>query len=332
MAALTAAFDLPRLKMMLRFHVGKDLELETGGASGEEVFFNLIGKAERAHWLPALMAGAIAANPTDALKKIEKELRPQIEAANKDHFNTTFVDNNLALVNRTVLRDYLRQLTDQHPTGARILLVNGPPLSGKSYSVRLISYLNRALKNFRFVWIDLKKISGEVRPEHLAMEIVDQMALDRKIIPELNQEQDSRWVRLFASRLQGVIGNAADIWWIVIDGFNHARLSTAVNDLIRDLSERRMTMPELRIVLLSYPDSLSPDVERVALRETIAPISREDLIGFFAQIYKESQKDHSPKDIADSIGKVMRAADPKSSEYMEMLSTEVVKVVKQITT
>jgi hypothetical protein len=330
--ALTEAFDLFRLRMMLRFRLGKDLELETGGASGEEVFFNLIGKAERANWIPELLAGALADRTTPALQKIADSLRPQITAASVDHFNVTFVNNNLALVNRTVLRAALKQLTGSQPTDPRVLVVNGPPLSGKSYSVELISYLGRALKSFRFVWIDLKKISGEVRPEHLAHDIIDQMLLPKNIVPELEQEQDSRWVQTFCNRLQGVLGNAADQWWIVIDGFNHARLSPTVNDLVKELSGRRLTLPELRIVLLSYPDTLSPDVERVALREALSPVNERDLILFFSQVYKESNMTYFPRDIALRIGEVLRKADPKSSSFMEMLGPEVVKVAKEITT
>ena len=62
-------------------------------------------------------------------------------------------------------------------------MVNGPPMSGKSYSIELIAYLRRALNSFKLVWLDLNKIAGEVRPEHVAFAIVDQMKLDRGIVP-----------------------------------------------------------------------------------------------------------------------------------------------------
>ena len=329
--ALTGAFDLFRLKMMLKFRLGKDLELETGGASGEEVFFNLIGKAERGNWIPELLAGAIAENDTPSLQQIATDLRPQTSATTVDHYNVAFVDNNLVLVNRSVLRKSLKQLASATPTGARILVVNGPPLSGKSYSVELISYLRRALKSFKFVWINLKDIAGEVRPEHIASAIVGQMNLAQNIIPDLNQEQDSRWIQLFCNRLQGVLGSASEPWWVVIDGFNHARLSPSVNDLIKELLGRiRLTLPELRMVLLSYPDNLAPNIEQVALREELSAINERDLIGFFNQIYQETNQTYSPRDIAERIGEVMRAADPRSPSYMEMLGVEVAKVAKRI--
>lgn len=318
--------------MLLMFNVGgRDLASEAGGKDYEEVVFNLIGKAQRNRWLPELIEAAVAVKPTVNMVRIAGELAPQLAAEDVDHFNVTFVDNNLPLVNRTVLRDYVRKLADFQPAGARVLVVNGPPSSGKTYSVELIAYLNRALKNFKFVHIDLQKTTGEVRPEHIARDIVDLMNLDQRIIPELNQEQDSRWIQLFCNRLQGVLSNAPDQWWIVIDGFNHARLSPSVNDLVKELSGRRLTLPELRIVLLSYPDNLSPDVERVALRETIAPIDEKHLISFFSQVYYDNKQTYFPKDIAERIGEVLRAADPKSANFLETLGTEVVKVAKQIT-
>ena len=329
--ALKGSFDPARLNMMLTLQLGRDLASEASGSDYDVVVFNLIGKAQQNRWLHELVKAAVDENPTAALQKIYDELRPQINAATVDHFNVAFVHNNLAMVNRTVLRAALREMAGSQSTGARILVVNGPPSSGKTYSVEMISYLQRTLNSFRFVWIDLKKISGEVRPDHIANDIVDQMSLPTAVIPEKDQEQDSRWVLTFCNRLQGVLGNAAQQWWIVIDGFNHARLSPSVNDLIKELSGRRLTLPELRIVLLSYPDTLSPDVERVALREALTPISQRDLTHFFSQLYLESNKTHSPKDIAERIGEVMRGADPSSASYMEMLSTEVVKAAKKIT-
>jgi hypothetical protein len=280
-----------------------------------------------------LIEGAVKKNGTPGLQQLANELRPAIRAATRDHYNVTFVDKNLALVNRTELRKFLKELADIQPAGGRILVVNGPPLSGKTYSIELISYLSRALRNFNFVLIDLKKMSGEIRPIHLAEYMVSWMSLDPTVVPDENQEQDSRWIQLFCNRLQAALRNAAETWWIVIDGFNHARLSPAVNDLVKELSGRiRLTLPELRLVLLSYPESLSPDVERVALRETLAPISQQDLISFFGQIYYETNQTYFPKDIAERIGEVLRAADPTSPQYMEMLSTEVVKVANRITT
>jgi len=330
--ALGEAFDLPGLDQLLQFRLGRGLAWESGGKSGKEVVRNLIGTAQRDRWLHELIQAAVAQNATFALQQLAKELQPAIRAETRDHFNVTFVDNNLALVNRTELRKFLKQLADIQPTGGRILVVNGPPASGKSYSIELISYLNGALRNFNFVLIDLQKMSGEIRPKHIAESIVSQMSLEPTVVPNEDQEQDSRWVQLFCNRLQAALRNAAEPWWIVIDGFNHARLSPAINDLVKELSGRiRLTLREHRLVLLSYPERLSPEVERVALRETLTPISQQDLISFFGQVYYDSNQTYFPKDIAERIGEVFRAVDPASPQYMEKLSTEVVKVANSIT-
>lgn len=328
--AFKDAFDLVRLKKIVG-KTGRNLEWESGGSDGEAIVLSLIGKAQRNRWIHELIEAAVNENPIPKLLAIADELRPAIIAATRDHFNVIFVDNNVALVNRTFLRQSLKQLASSDLTGARILVVNGPEMSGKTYSMELVAYLNRALQNFKIVHIDLKKTSGEVKPEHIAGQIVDQMLLEANVMPALDQEQDARWIQLFCSRLQGVLSNVADVWWIVIDGFNHHRLSTPVNDLVKELASRiRLTMPRLRMVLLSYNDNLSPDVERVALRETIDRIDERHLTSFFNQVYMESNKTYFPKDIAERIGEVLRAVDPQSARYMEMLGTEVVKVAKQI--
>ncbi len=323
-------FDLVRLKKIVG-NTGRNLEWESGGSDGEAIVLSLIGKAQRNRWIHELIDAAVTENPVPGLLEIADELRPALVAASKDHFNVIFVDNNAALVNRTFLRQSLKQLAGSDLTGARILVVNGTE-KGKTYSMELVAYLYRALQNFKIVHIDLKKTSGEVKPEHIAGQIVDQMLLDSNVLPPLDQEQDARWIQLFCNRLQGALGNVAEVWWIVIDGFNHHRLSTPVNDLVKELASRiRLTLPRLRMVLLSYPDNLSPDVERVALRETIDRIDEKHLTSFFNQVYLESNKAYSPKDIAERIGEVLRNANPNSPSYMEMLGTEVVKVAKQIT-
>src|SRR5687768_316086 len=149
--ALRTGFDPFELEKMLQFRLGRDLRSEASGENHEQVVFTLIGKAQRTGWLHDLITAAMNENPTAELREISAELRPQINAATVDHFNVTFVDNNLALINRTVLRKSLKQLAGSELTGARILVVNGPPLSGKSYSIELISYLQRALDSFKLV-------------------------------------------------------------------------------------------------------------------------------------------------------------------------------------
>lgn len=329
--ALQTAFDLFTLNQMLLFEVSKVLEAEAGGKDLGEILFNLIKKAQMNNWLAELIAGAAKANPTADLLKIAADLQPAISAQNVNHFNVCFVDVDLALVNRVVLRKSLEQLAGAALPGARILVVNGPPQSGKTYSKELIGYLRRALESFRLVWIDLLTFSGEVKPADVARAIVDQMGLDQNTLPPLDQEQDSRWVQTFCNRLTGQLGNKSDSWWVVMDGFTHVTLSPPVDDLVKELSSRaRLTLPGLRMVLLSYPDSLPSDVEKVALRENIFPIEERDLINFFHQVYTERNKTPSAKDIAERIGEVWRAVDRKDPKLMETLGAEVAKVSKSI--
>lgn len=329
--ALVAAFTLSALNEMLLFEVGKDLEQEASGADLNETVLNLIKKAQQVGWLPDLVAGAVKANATDELRAIQDELKPAIKAQNVNHFNVCFVDNDLALVNRTVLREHLGQLAGSAAIGGRILVVNGPPFSGKTYSKELIGYLRRALESFRLVFIDLLTIQGEVKPLDVASSIVQQLGLNDGVLPPHNQEQDSRWVEAFCNRLTGQLGDKNDPWWVVIDGFTHITLSPSVDDLIKQLATRtRMTLPGLRLILLSYPERLPPDVERVVLREDIHPIEDRDLFNFFDQVYKERDQTPTAKDIAERIGEVRREFDPTDPKGMEKLGAAVARIAKSI--
>jgi hypothetical protein len=329
--ALKDAFDLVALKEMLEFEVGKDLEDEGAGVGKQEILFNLIKRAQQNNWLPALIEGAIRANGTDELKAIWEELKPSFKAQNVNHFKVCFVDTDLAMVNRTTLRDHLEQLAGSALIGGRILVVNGPPFSGKTYSKELIGYLRRALENFKLVFIDLLNIQGEVKPSDLASSIAQQLGLSDSVLPPLDQEQDSRWVEAFCNRLTGQLGDKNDPWWVVIDGFTHITLSQPVDDLVKQLATRsRMTLPGLRLVLLSYPERLPPDVERVVLREDIRPIDDRDLSNFFDQLYQERAQSPTPKDIAERIGEVRREFDPTDPRGMEKLGAVVARIAKSI--
>lgn len=331
--ALTQGFSEATMRNMLRTKLGKDLAVEAGGNGLEEVFGSLIRKAEERDWVFDLVRAASDFNPTAALQKLADDLVPQIRLGSIDHFNVCFVGSERIMINRRGLRQSLKTLSESIPKGKRILVVNGPPVSGKTYSFELITYLREALKSFKLVQVELTNTGGqEVKPEDIAWPIVEQMNLDDATVPSGDKEQDSRWVRRFCDRLTGRLNDSATPWWLVIDGFNYVTLSQPVKDLVGELATRiSKTLPGLRMVLLGYEDNLPLDAQPAAIYDTTGPIGDEDLTSFFYQVYQEHNVTHFPLDIAQRVAEVLRAVNPTDKRRLETLSAEVSKVTKSIT-
>src|SRR3954466_4098684 len=71
-----------------------------------------------------------------------------------DPFLTAFAHGG-SFIGRPVLRAHLRPLTAEG--GARVLVVDGPLGSGKSYTLKLITHLSRQLQAFSVAAINLEE-------------------------------------------------------------------------------------------------------------------------------------------------------------------------------
>lgn len=331
--ALVQGFSEATMMIMLRSQLGRSLAAEAGGNGTTEIFANLIGRAEAGNWVFDLVRAAKDSNPTDELKSLADELAPQIALASIDHFNVCFVGSERVMINRKELRQSLRTLSQAVPKGKRILVVNGPPVSGKTYSLEMITYLREALRAFEVVTVDLQRFVGkEVKPDDIAWAIVDQMNLSENTVPQVDKEQDSRWSGRFCDRLAGRLNNLTTPWWLVIDGFNYVTLSQPVNDLIGGLAVRiSQTLPGLRMVLLGYHDKLPLDAERATIYDETGPIKQEDLFSFFFQIFYEHNLTHFPLDIARKVAEVWQVVDQNDERKLEALGEETAKAARSIT-
>lgn len=330
--AITDAFPtMTELTQFLLFNFGlKVNELEGDTLSGKVIA--MILTLESSEQIFELLDKAIQTNSTNAkLQKAKADIVPSTIQAGIDHFNVCFINEERPFINRTFLREKLKTMIESDFTGKRILVVNGDPKSGKSYSFQMISYLYQALGKFKFVWIDLSQTTGTVEPDYIASRIVNRIRLSENVIPPVGQEQDTRWIQSFCDRLEGEIENVRDDWWIIIDGFNQQwKLSDSTNLLIHELGQRiRFSLMGLRMILIGYK-GLPVDMETAVIKDEIEPINDRDLVEFFAKVNREKQKNMTPDDIAAKVAEVLRAVDPSSPRRLEMIGKEVARVCQTI--
>ena len=108
-------------------------------------------------------------------------------------FDEVLLDGDRPFVNRQPLRTHLLNLTN--PAGAAVLLVDGQPQTGKSFSFYLI---NHVAPTKGFV-VHKFKMTSLPKPDELALDILYRLGVDRAI-PPIGQESAERW----AEKLAGV--------------------------------------------------------------------------------------------------------------------------------
>lgn len=254
-----------------------------------------------------------------------------ISPAEDDPYKVCFVGVDRAFINRKNLRDSLRALVDSPIGGKRVLIVKGPPVSGKTYTIQMISYLYQKLQKFRLVRIDFDSQQETIEPEHIARPIIERIGLPKnEVMPEVGQEQDSRWIRSFCDQLERRMEDERDVWWVVIDGINTWKLSDFANELIHELARRiNLGVLKLRLVLLGF-EGLPPDIEKNTISEEIEAIDQRHLINFFVEFYQERKKAVVIEEIGEKVAEVLRSVDLSNPRRVELIGDAVARVCKTI--
>ena len=236
-------------------------------------------------------------------------------------FDATPIDahllNGLLFVNRRVLRASLRSICVGN--GKQVLMVEGPPGTGKSYSVELIRHIAQANRDhIALAYVDLKEEQHAMfQPEMLARRIMRQMGRNAAIasIPRLDGGSEPFWLRELCDWLVGEAEDSGKTWIVVLDGFNNGDLPKNTQDLVVEMITRSVGSSLLRTVLLSY----SPRQRQIMQQdkridyEELKPLSREDLQQFMEAHARASNPQAVPTDIervVDSIWNEVTSTGP----------------------
>jgi hypothetical protein len=346
--ALIASFSLAEFDTMLS-DIGYDRErIATGIAAGkDEIVQTVIGTAEREGWTHKLVAGAFDANPHHPLLKAFIEKYPVFDPTKAppppvDHYRTMFLLGNRVFLHRKGLRDQVRNLGVDN--NSRVMVVKGPRVSGKTYSRDFINYIlerdpeQKKLKQKALYFYLDDYVAG---PGDLAKRIGMRLGLKAEHMPPSSGEQDSRWVpELFDWIMAGVAADAAEVVWLILDGFRVQKLAPEANDLIARLVEEADASPgKLRVVLINYqlPELLEP----YPLKEEIEPITREHIEAFIRHVYGKVQdktgKTFTDVQVKDTVKNVLDQVDalivnkPEEKErWLAHMSAALSKVAQKL--
>ncbi|MCX5394375.1 trypsin-like peptidase domain-containing protein [Streptomyces sp. NBC_00094] len=290
----------------------------------------------------AFEQGAEARNLLTRLREDER-----LSRSPQDPFRSMLLKHGTeAFLDRTELREKLRGfLADPEQT---VLVVDGPPDSGRSYTYELIRHLGQHC-DFRPVRVTLSRTSTAARLLERLSAFVSAPGADADAFP-LNPTRLNDPLPCFEDAAHRIVGRATaaeDRYWLVLDDCDRLDPNSDVWDCIGVLARavyehtpvRKETVP--RLVLLGYSTTMRQlpyEIRKNECRDTTRLVDDDDLRAFFAEFFREfTSSTGDPADegiLSDltetAVSEVLRAVDRPDAEesYMRRVCTAVEDVVR----
>lgn len=287
-----------------------------------EVITNVIAKAETEGWTLRLLAAA-----ADSSSKDNPQLKaffvrcPELDPANApaappDPIGSMTLIANRPFVGRPGVRQCLRVFGTANQS--RVLLVDGPEGSGKSYTHDFFEYL----ATFTGCRLSRLRLDGEsLTLEAFVERLREKVGLP--LPPNRNNEQDARWAeRLVEDWLlkHSVDAEAGKKLWLVLDGFARQEHATGVYALIDKLCEMvdgaaASQAGHFGVVLLSYGARAPETVAAAALDESIDPPAKDDFRRLLAERHQAKGQTAADADLA--LEEIYAQAELKAAKDTE---------------
>ena len=245
-----------------------------------DVWPRILERAAAGHAMSRLLT-AIRDDPGSAAYPVFARLLTATGAEPADPFLACLLGTGgrRAFIDRTTLRQCVRELVD--PVGPRVLIVTGPPLSGKSYSWYLINHVRRQ-GGFAPHPVDLSQWSGPPAGPADVMRLITN-ALCWEMQPADRTAMEDAQARTLLSWFSGKMAAERDRHWLIFDGLQGATITDAALRLVDGIATaaEQEKAGELRVVLIEYSRTLPQEVDPYALREHISQVGVAELRAFF---------------------------------------------------
>jgi hypothetical protein len=310
--------DRDDLEVFLKLKLGRELSRLSKDAELDFMLMKVVKHADQAGWLPDLLDKAVAKFSNNlALQALRAELIVPNGAVPGNPWSVCMIRGDQAFIDRRDLRDHMCEL--EKPGGRRILIVKGEERTGKSYTRQFVTHRVDTIGE-RPIVIDLAELHrnrrGErVMPDDVARSLCNLLGIAPGFVLAKEDEQYARWSLDFCQRLSGHLANWPTRVWIIVDEFNSVVLPESTLGLFNQLATHvESMMTQIRLVLLGYGKALPPiEVDEWAYQEEALPISDEELLKFFRQIYASRRAIIDENDVVTSTALVwtrIQATDP----------------------
>jgi hypothetical protein len=257
--------------------------------------------------LVQVVSGSRPAFATELDRQMSELLRPVAADGgwyrHDDPYTCSFVGlrSARAVIDRVELRKGLRQLAEEQYW---VLVVHGPPRSGKSHTWLLIDHLRNVGKLMgahRFARVTTHRWSGEVTGEAIAQSLASKLVLPIDLAP--SGELDDARVRKFLDHLVGVYPQDDGITrWIILDGLDRPGVLEGARDLARGLIQlvEDGELPRTRLVVTGL-DPLGLHVGYAVRTEEIPAIDRTLLRAFLTDVAAHLERSTTDEELDELI-------------------------------
>lgn len=317
----------------------------------EEYAGYVIRYCERSGWIesPALIIKLLERwdqNPrfAAAIKRLKSTPPPRFFLDNRP-WDALLVALNLPFLDRQVTRRAIERFSYPlesavNPPGARVLVVNGPSHSGKSFTYEYILYVNSIVQNlnFRRAWVDYRKqLMSRFGPEELIRSLLQQ--IDPNWVgpmPKLDDEQPARWLLALTQLLTEKILATGTTWFLVLDHFDAPNVPRETLDLIQRIAAAATNEDplagaddSLRLVLLGFNEPTVNYKQRV-ITDKINPIQREDVTDYFTNYARYANKAIGLADLQKIVDSIVTSDVDHHPDRTQLIAQRCIQIASAI--
>jgi hypothetical protein len=332
-AGLQTAFaTYAGFKQFLEDNFGFDLNQHTDAGAGLQVAYSIvIADALANGWSDHLLQACVAhTNPglstvaATIAKQLTKSRPIFFEQLRTDPFGALFLGEEECFIGRDGLRAALRGM--ESGTGRRrVLVVNGSPSCGKTYTYGLLRLLDRLGEGHVVVKVDFREFREgdlESRYRDIIEQINVRMEVPSSAMPQLHESQ-TRWFQNAMRKFDTVARGAGKKLWLVFDHIGLSEEEDKVADALASAAIFALDdASALQVVLIDMDPSrlkLEPQI-RTKLRSDQAALPvRDDLVNFLQQARALSkrtdvQDEHIEREVTDIV-QALTACDESQRAY-----------------
>jgi len=253
------------------------------GATPSNAVNITVDRAIMEGWIKRIF-DAIPRNPANAaeLDVIQAHLEVVLVPTIADPFREVLLDGNRPFANREDLRFLLKDLCA--PAGPPLLMINGDPQTGKSFSFYLAQHIARRQG---FVTSQFE-VDTLVNPDQLAAEILRRIGVPVEL-EEKGVESAQRWAEKLADQVKTAIEERKQRRLFVFDSFpldpKPPLPPETLSFIVRLAKYADQELgPWLRIVTIQFPAEFPSTIQDAAERDEARPFSGADMLAVLKQV------------------------------------------------
>ncbi|MCY1018025.1 hypothetical protein [Pyxidicoccus sp. MSG2] len=231
-------------------------------------------------------------------------------------------------INRWNFRQVLQDFVARNPT-RRLLVVNGRPKSGKSYSKLYVTHLKAACSGFAPVWFST--VGGQPEsytPDEVARGIVAVVDGNVGQMPA-QHSSDNRRAHDLATWVINELGRRSMAFCLFLDGLRNAPREThAFIYFLADALTSNLHHVDGRLVLIDYDKELLADLPYGFDEDNLDSIQKPDVEKFFLRVHPDPSQDNIDKAVAKVFSKL--TVTPADEQWQAAVAKAVLEVTREL--